>query len=577
MKSLSAIRPLVVIAFSVGVASPQQDPVPQAHTRVYDVRDITRVERDFRPATVVDASFVPSADEVSESSGPALEPADLAEMIRIGTSPMYWEQEGVELRVEDGGLLTLTCDEAMHAKARSVLAKLRRLMFEPVRIELHELPGSALAGRGSVLSSEEADSLLFEAGEHRVLAGRANPRKPLLLEAKRTRNRISGLHMRVAQDAAAPDLALATDSYGPSWTVWAMRTVDDAMLVTVSGCDRSLETDGPACELPTGEGAEVVAVKLPVTRIATCHTSAYLLPGQALLVGTDAPAGAVLCVRLHRTGQGTARELGDVTAYPVSGLVRGATPTSDLRVPYEDGLLFPAPDGEPMPAVFDEGRLMEWLMTQVDPETWGGAPNSMNFAHGHLFVRAEAATQKAIAEQLQSLQGLDTRQFTVEVCFGEVPADVLKALKTENAEQLAAALPHHCLSTVSASRETRISATRHTPYVKDYDVVIATGSAATTPQLGSIAQGFLLRGSVAPMDQGTVLLDLHMTILAHGRERSVFALQHPRFAHVDEIDVHENKVRGATVVELGQWAILHLAPIVGGQSHVAVVARVRST
>jgi len=40
--------------------------------------------------------------------------------------------------------------------------------------------------------------------------------------------------------------------------------------------------------------------------------------------------------------------------------------------------------------------------------------------------------------------------------------------------------------------------------------------------------------------------------------------------------VRENKVRGASAVALDKWTLLHLSPVEGTASHVAVVVRVRS-
>lgn len=573
MKTQAALRSLTVFLLTLGIGRTQHDGAPP-RTRVYDVRDLTRIERAFVPATAREASFVTSAEDGDDDSQPAIQIGELVTMVQMGTSQQFWEQEGVEIRAEDNGLMAVTCDEPMHARIRSLISKLRRLWFEPVLVEVHELPGAALAGHGSVLSSEEADLLLSKAGEHRVHAGRANLRMPLLLESNRAQNRIAGLHMRVAQDAVAPDLALATENNGSSWTVRALRTVGDALLVTLSGNDRSLEP-GPACELPTGADGTFAALELPVTRIVTCHTSAYLVPGQALLAGSDAPGGAALCVRVRRLGPAAGSEIGEMTAYPVLNLVRGGAVAAELQLPYEDGPLFPEWN-EPMAAVFDEGRLMEWLTSQVEPATWDGSLNTMNYLNGYLFVHAAAPTQQALVEQLRTLQGVDARQFTLEVRFGDVPADVMQAVGTANPEQLANALPQRCLATVSASREARISATRHTPYVKDYDVVVAASSAATTPELGSIPEGFLMRACVAPMDQGAVLVDLHLTMLARDPARAVFALQDPRFAQLDKVDVRTNKVRGATAVALDEWTILQLAPVEGGRSHVAVAVRVRS-
>ena len=569
----TTLRTFLVIACTLGGASAQE--AEQTPTRVYDVRDIVRREPGFLPAPVVDASFVPVANDTTEDARAALEIADLASAVKCGTAMSYWEREGVELRAEDTGFLSVTCNEAMHASVRSVLARLRGLLFEPVLVEVHELPGTSLGKYGSVLSAAEADALLAEAGAHRVHVGRTDPRNPLLLEAKRIQNRIAGLHMLVAQNAAAPDLMLTTDNYGASWMVRAARTIGDAMLITVSGSERTLEP-GPARELPTNDEGKVATLELPVTRIATCHASSYLRPGQAMLLGSDAPGGAVLCVRVQRSSPAASAEVGAMTAYPVGHLVGGPVRPVDLRVPYEESTLFPEAQEEPRPAVFDDGRLMEWLKCQVDPDTWDGAPNAMYFVDGLLFVSAPPATQSGIVDQLQVLQRLDARQFTLEVRFGDVPDDALKGTRGVDADQLAAALPHRCMSTVSASRGTQLSATWHTPYVKDFDVVIASGSAATTPTLGSIARGFLLRGDVAPMDEQTVLLDLRMSLLAHDAKGARFSLRDPRFGEVDKVDVRENKVRGATAVVLGRWTTLQLAPAEGGQGHVAVVVRLRA-
>lgn len=569
-----AARSFFVFVVALGPAHAQQNP-DLSQARIYDVRDVVRRTAIHLPATAIDASFVPVVHDTGDDAQAAMELAELANVIRMATAPEYWEREGVELRPEDTGLMSVACDETMHANVRDVLAKLRRLLFEPVFVEVHELPGSALGKHGSVLSAEAADALLAQVGAHRLHAGRTDPRTPLLLESKRIRNRIAGMRMMVAQNASAPDLALATENHGTSWTVRAAPTIGDALLVTVSGSDRSIEA-GPVRELPTGGDGQVATLELPVTRIATCHASSYLRPGEAMLVGSDAPGGALLCVRVRRSGPPAPRQIGAVTVYPVESLVRGPVRPNDLPVPYEEGTLFGDPGREPMPAVFDDGRLMDWLRSQVEPETWDGSPNSMFHEGGMLFVSAPESTQKAIAEQLQSLQNVDLRQFTLEVRFGEVPAEVAKTLAVADAAQLADALPQRCVSTVSASRSTRHSATWHTPYVKGYDVVIASGSAATTPELGSVAKGFLLSGEVAPMDNGTVMLDLRVSMLSHAPEASRFSLREPRFGQVDKIDVRENKLRGATVVVSGEWTILQLSPAEGGQGHVAVVARVRA-
>ncbi|MCA8952931.1 MAG: hypothetical protein KDE27_25700 [Planctomycetes bacterium] len=569
-----ATRSFLVLALSLGIAPAQDGPGP-LRMRAYDVRDIVRREPAYVPAAFVDATSMPCVDDTAEDADSAVDIADLVTLVVMATGYPYWDGDGVEIRAEDSGFLAIVCDEQMHAQVRNALGKLRGLLFEPVLIEVHELPGSVLRQRSAVLSATEADALLAEVGEHRVHAGRANPRRPLLLESKRIENHVTGLKMLVAQNAAAPDLKVATDNYGSSWQVRTERTLDDSLLVTFSGSERALEP-GPVCSLPVANG-DVAAVELPAVRIATCHSSAYLHPGQALLLGSDAPGGGAFCVRIQRTAAVGELDLGEVVAYPVANLVRGAAVPIDLPVPYGDVGLFPELDEEPLPTVFDDGRLVEWLTSQVDPATWDGSPNTMSFANDHLFVSAPAATQKAIVEQLQALQSLDARQFVLEVAFGEVPKDTPKALAGVAAEQLAAALPQRCTAVVSPSRAARLSATWHTPIVADSDVVIAAGSAATTSKLDSITKGFLLRAGVASMDRGAVLLDLNFAMLGHSGERALLAQPAVGFAPVDRIDVRDHRVRGATAVTVGEWTVLQLAPVAGGRGHVGVVARLRST
>ncbi|MCB9883913.1 MAG: hypothetical protein H6838_00395 [Planctomycetes bacterium] len=578
MKPLDCGRRLLPFVLLFSLCRAQAEPSPNPNL-VLDVRDIVRVERDFQPAAALDASFVPSPDEIREGAQPALEISDLVSLVRESTGPMYWEQDGTDIRAEDTGFLTVVCGEEMKAKVRSALAQIRQMLFESVLVEVHELPGSVLKGRRAVLTDAEADAMLAQVGEHRQHFGLTNPRKPLLLESRRTQNRVLGLDAKVATESSVLQLDVGAGCYGASWTVHAMRTVDETMLVTISGSERELEPTKGARAVPAGD--EVARLELAKTRLATCHASAYLRPGQALLLGTDSPLGKVLCVRIHATGahangtQGSS-EIGELTAYPVATIVRGGIPAQNLQLPNSEAWLFPEEEGEPMPAVMDDGRLQEWLKYQVSPSTWDGSPNTMCCVDAHLFVHADPANQQAVADHLIALQAIDRKQFDLEVRFGEIGPDALAALRADQIEQLAEALPQRSLSTVSASREVRISATRHTPYVRGYDVEIASGSATAVPRIDSVAQGFLLRGTVAPANQGKVMLDLDLTMLAHDDAQAVFDPKAGRLGSVDRVDVRENKVRGASAVALDKWTLLHLSPVEGTASHVAVVVRVRS-
>ena len=141
-------------------------------------------------------------------------------------------------------------------------------------------------------------------------------------------------------------------------------------------------------------------------------------------------------------------------------------------------------------------------------------------------------------------------------------------------DELAASLPHRCLSILSVSRGMRLGATRHRAVVKDFNTVIAHGVGAPAPVVGSVTEGFLLRGELALMDSRFVRLDLNLTLAEDVGDGAVFDLQDPRFGKVDEIDVRENKVRGVCTVELGKWTLMQMAPVSGTDRHVAVVARV---
>ncbi|MEZ6036505.1 MAG: hypothetical protein R3F29_03420 [Planctomycetota bacterium] len=574
MQIPAVVRHAVAVAsFAAVVVAQREDPAPGG-TRVYEVRDLVQHQRVYLPASVAEAAF---ESPISDEAWPAIDLGELAELVKMATGMTYWEQEGVDLRPEDSGLLVLTCDEQMHASVRDVLAKVRHMLFDPLVVEVHELPGAAIADHGAVLSAAEAEALLGKVGEHRVHVGRVDPQQPLLLESKRIRSRLAGMHMKVAQQAAIPDLAVTNEVYGASWQVRVRHTVGGELLVTVSGSDRA-QQEGAVCELPNGVDGGVAALELAATRIATAHASAYLRHGQALLLGADAPGAVALCVRASpASGQApTSFEIGGMTVYPVASLVGGPDVPEDVRVPYEDTTLYPEGDREPMPAVFDDGRLIEWLCSQVAPDTWDGSPNLISYVSGRLIVIAADDVQKQIAANLRQLQRIDNRQFSLEVAFGQIPAgtSLAASMTPEGTAALAAALPRRCVGVVSASRIARVSATSHEPYVKDYDVAIASGSAVTSPVIGSYASGFVMQASAVPMDQGLVRLDLRLAVMGREGERQVFDLRDPRFAGVGRVDVRENEVGGGVVVGVGEWTLLRVGPLEGGAGTCAVVARV---
>jgi hypothetical protein len=574
MTAIACLRPFVPFALLLCFGHAQEEPQKPLTTRVYDVRDVVRIEPDYQPATAIEASFVPTEREVREDRLQALDLGDAVTLAMMGSSPMYWEREGVELRPEDSGFLTVTCDAAMHQRVQQVLQQVRAMLFETVLVEVHEVPGDALDGRPSVLSEAMADGLLAQLGEHRVHFGRANVQRPLLLESKRTQNRIAGLGVRVAQGASAPQPEVATASYGSSWSVLATRTVGDALLVSVTGSDRALEESTSKRRVPTSNDDGPAVLEFAATRIATCHASAYLKPGQSMLVGTNAADGAALCIRVRRAGAPVKDAIGELRAFSIRPLIAGARPPAAIVLPGGEATLFPEIESEPTPAVCDDGRLMEAITSQVAPDSWDGDPNTLNARGGYLFAYTPSGDEVAeqVAALLQKLQDLDARQYSLEVRFGKVAADALRT----RPDLLAEKLTQRCLATVSASRGAQVSATRHTPYVRDFGAVMASASAATYPEVGGFAEGFLMRGEIANSGQGTVRLDLHLTTLSRGVETQPFNLEHPRIGAIDRVDVRENKVRGVATVEVGEWTLLSVSPVEGGPGHVAVVVRVSS-
>ncbi len=579
MRSPSPLGILTVAMLSLHLASacPAQDqPEAKKILRVLDVRDIVRAEPRFLPATALEASFSPSAPEATDNPIAAFELADLVTLVMTASGPEYWGQEGVEIHPEDNGLLSVRCSKAQHAAVNKTLSQIRNMIFEPVAIEVHELPDSALDSRRTVLSSQEADALIAAAGSHPIHSGRTTLHKRLLIESKQLQNRVEGLRSRVAQSAATVDPIISTDAYGASWEVRASRTVGDSLLVTVSGSTRALEPKATTREVRSGEKGHTAEIDLLTTRITTYLSTARLGPGQAMLVGSRAPAGKVLCIRIRRLGPPASTTLGAVTAFPIRSLVGSAPRGPNPQVRFDGSTLFPEVDEEPMPTVLDDGRLQELIATEVNPDTWDGAPNTMSVENGYLLVTADEQTLAGVQKQLETLDAIDARQFTLEVRFGEVTATDTNLQDPANVAKLAESLSQTCLSTLSASRDTQLSATRHSQVVHDYDVIIASGSATTSPEVTTITEGFLLHGAVTPMHDQSVLLDLNMTILERDSKRTVFDLKHPAIGPIDNVRVRQNKVRGACPVELGTWTILHLAPLPGSKKHLAVAARVHA-
>jgi len=572
--SLSCLLPLTFMM--AAMASARAQDAGKLTFRVFDVRDIVHAQAEALPATAVEASFLPDAADTSDDPLVSMELADLTTLLQDCTGANYWERDGVEIRPDEAGFLSVRCSAEQHAFVAKTLQQVRQLLFEPITIEVHELPASALSSRRTVITAQEADKLIAAAGPHPVHSGRTTLNNRVLIEPKELRNRVEDIRMRVATSASMVDPVVATDAYGSSWEVWALRTVSGSLLVTATGTSRTLDPQVVKRKAGTGKGGEAIELDLATTTMTTCMSSARLSAGQAMLVGSEAPDGQVVCIRVRRHGQAAGTRIGHVEAYPIGSLVQSVRPGPNPRIPFEDARLFPEAERDSMPVVFDGDRLMEQITSQVDPDSWDGAPHTMHLMHSRLMVNANDDANKGVLKLLQEFDKLDARQYTLEVRFGEVSTKDAKASNPADIASLAESLQQFCLSTVSPRRGTQLSATRHRPGVHDYSVTMAASSGAASPHIGVTTEGFLLRGSVTPMQDRTVMLDVDLSIFNRDKAEAVFDLKHPAVGPIDKLAVRQNKVRGQHPVELDNWTILHLAPFAGGEKHVAVVARVHA-
>jgi len=109
-------------------------------TEIYPVKDLIFQQTQFLPPTIRD---IPTEDEgdVPRTGGEGDDPiagielTDLVDTLTSATDPAYWETEGVEIRAEDSGLLSVTASPEMQDKLVKVLANMRRFQTPIVTID----------------------------------------------------------------------------------------------------------------------------------------------------------------------------------------------------------------------------------------------------------------------------------------------------------------------------------------------------------------------------------------------------------------------------------------------------------
>src|SRR5690606_18518013 len=109
-------------------------------TEIYPVKDLIFKQTQFLPPTIRDIPTEDSGD-VPRTGGEADDPiagielADLVTTLQNATGPDYWTTDGVEIRQEDSGLLSVTASPEMQNKLVKVLNDMRRHQTPIVTID----------------------------------------------------------------------------------------------------------------------------------------------------------------------------------------------------------------------------------------------------------------------------------------------------------------------------------------------------------------------------------------------------------------------------------------------------------
>jgi type II secretory pathway component GspD/PulD (secretin) len=108
-------------------------------TEVYPVKDLIFKQTVFLPPRILTipgeaADDTPRTGSEDEAVA-GIELADLVTALKDATDPKYWETDGVEIRPEDSGLLSVKASPEMQARVISVLTDMRRFQTPIVTVD----------------------------------------------------------------------------------------------------------------------------------------------------------------------------------------------------------------------------------------------------------------------------------------------------------------------------------------------------------------------------------------------------------------------------------------------------------
>jgi type II secretory pathway component GspD/PulD (secretin) len=109
-------------------------------SEIYPVKDLIFKETQFLPPRIRDipgdtADDTPRTGSEGEDPVAGIELADLVNTLKDATDPKYWETEGVEVRPEESGLLSVKASPEMQALVRSTLDDMRRFSTPIITID----------------------------------------------------------------------------------------------------------------------------------------------------------------------------------------------------------------------------------------------------------------------------------------------------------------------------------------------------------------------------------------------------------------------------------------------------------